>query len=591
MTVLAFVRDVVGRFPLLFLASTAFLIAEGLVGVVSIFSVAPIIDVFLDPGLHKPSPITREAIRLLGTFGVPATLWNIVAMFLAFQMAKNGFSILARHSLLRTKYAFLRELMVGTFEDFFRARWAFFSSSRQGTLLSTFLREIGVVGDAFGAMSLLFASLLQLLLYLAVPLYLSWQVTSVSFAVALLFALPFLLLGRVNYRLGRLSTATANETGKTLQENLTLAKVVLGFANQGKSVTELARAFDQHRRVTLRAQTLGFATPLFYEPLGMVVLFIALFVARRFAFTLSEIGVLFWAFRSCIPLLALSVGQRNTLANLVPSYEQLTDLRRRARELAQPSGDRPFEIFAREITLENLTVAHPGHAPTLVDINLRIPKGRMVAIVGESGAGKSTLVDLIMGFIIPTSGRIAFDGTPLQEFDITSYRRRVGYVPQESILFNTTIRENLRWAREDATEAEIGEACRQANASEFIEEFPEGYDTVVGDRGVRLSGGQCQRVALARAILRRPDLLILDEATSSLDTHSERLIQAAIETIAKETTVIIIAHRLSTIIHADYVYLLQKGRIAEEGTYWELVERNGVFTRMTEMQRLEAAAR
>jgi ABC-type multidrug transport system fused ATPase/permease subunit len=273
----------------------------------------------------------------------------------------------------------------------------------------------------------------------------------------------------------------------------------------------------------------------------------------------------------------------------LPSYEQVKNLQHQARELEQRSGELLFSGFHQEIAVEDLTFEYPGHKPTLMDVNLRIPKAKMIAVVGESGAGKSTLIDMIMGFNEPLSGRVTFDGVPLERFDIKSYRQRIGYVPQDSILFNMTIRDNLRWANEAATDEEIKQACRQANADEFIERFPDGYDVLVGDRGVRLSGGQCQRVALARAILRKPDLLILDEATSSLDTKSERLIQQAIENIARETTVVVIAHRLSTITNADYVYVLHKGRIVEEGTYKELVRKQGHFSRMTQMQALEAA--
>jgi ATP-binding cassette subfamily B protein len=355
-------------------------------------------------------------------------------------------------------------------------------------------------------------------------------------------------------------------------------------------VRELARIFDVHERVACKALTLQAATPLMYEPCGVLVLIVTVLAGQSFGIPLSEVAVLLWALRVCIPLLGSLTTQKNSLLNFVPSYEQITSLRRRARELTQRSGERPFTTFASGIAVEHLTFAYPGHAPVLVDVTLSIPKGKMVAFVGESGVGKSTLIDLLMGFHEPTAGRILVDGVPLQDFDISSYRQRLGYVPQESVLFNMSIRDNLRWACDAATDADIQNACRQANAEEFIERFPDGYETIVGDRGVRLSGGQCQRVALARAILRKPEVLVLDEATSALDTHSERLIQQAIETVAKGTTVIVIAHRLSTIVNADYVYVLHEGRIVEEGTYQALVRQDGHFSRMTQMQLLESAA-
>jgi len=208
----------------------------------------------------------------------------------------------------------------------------------------------------------------------------------------------------------------------------------------------------------------------------------------------------------------------------------------------------------------------------------------MVAVVGESGAGKSTLIDIIIGFNDPDSGTITLDGKPLGEYEINSYRNRIGYVPQEGILFNMSIAENIRWANEEATLEDIKFACKSANADSFIESFPNQYDTIVGDRGVRLSGGQLQRVALARAIVRKPEILILDEATSSLDTKSERLIQEALEKISKETTIIVIAHRLSTILKADNIYVLEKGEIIEHGNYQKLTENNKRFNEMVKAQ-------
>jgi len=562
------------------------LVVESLVGVVSIFALAPVIDFFIHPDLQNNSAVTRQAAGMMRSIGLPVTLTSFLAFFLAVQLLKSGLAIFARHCLLATKYAVLRDLMIGTFEDLFRARWLFFSGSKQGTVVNTFVREMTVVGDAFGAMALFLSSLFQLAFYLSVPFYLSWQVTSLSLATALLVASPFLLLGKVSYRLGQITTSTANEIAAVIQESLAMAKVILGFGNQDKSVLALRRAFDAHRRTTVKSQTLGVTPALMYEPLGMLVLVITFFTAQKFAVPLSEVAVLLWAWRSCIPLLGKIMSERTRLSSFFPSYEQLVNIRQQARDLKQRSGELPFTGFRAEIAVENLTFAYPGHEPILSDINLAIPKGKMVALVGKSGAGKSTLIDMIMGFHEPVSGMITFDGMPLQTFDINSYRQRIGYVPQDSVLFNTTIRDNLRWGKEEASEAEIAKACRQANASEFIARFPDGYDTLVGDRGVRLSGGQCQRLALARAVLRKPELLILDEATSSLDTYSERLIQQAVESVAKETTVIVIAHRLSTVVNADYIYLLERGSIVEEGTYQDLLCKNGHFSDMVKLQSL-----
>ena len=208
----------------------------------------------------------------------------------------------------------------------------------------------------------------------------------------------------------------------------------------------------------------------------------------------------------------------------------------------------------------------------------------MIAFVGASGSGKSTFTDMVMGFNKPESGNIIIDGINLFDFDIISYRKKIGYVPQESMLFNISILDNLRWAKNDASLSEIKEASRLANADEFINKLPNKYDTCVGDRGVRLSGGQVQRIALARAIIKDPEIYILDEATSALDTNSEKLIQKSIENIAKEKTILIIAHRLSTVKNADNIYILNKGKIVEEGTFDELNNMGGYFKKMVNAQ-------
>ena len=579
-----------GRSRWLLAVGTLLLAVEGVLGVVAVVSVAPVIDLFLSPDLGHASALTGRLAALMRTCQVPVSLGSVVVLFMSLQVLKNAFAILVRHVLVRIRFRVLRELLVGTFADLFSARWGFFAAHSQGAMLNLLSREMDTVGSALGLITLLCASLVQLAFYFLVPFVVSWRVAAVSLATAGVLAVPFLLMGRRYYQLGKAGTATASALSTVMHESLGLAKLILGFGQEQRRVDELARVFDAHRRVAHRFHTLQAATPLAYEPLGVLVLVVTVLAGRRFGVPLSELAVMLWALRNCMPLLGQFLTQKNGLAHFAPSYEHIQDLRRQAVALRQPSGAQRFDGFRDRIAVEAITFQYPGQTPVLTEVTMEIRKGSLVALVGESGAGKSTLSDLLMGFHPPAAGRITVDGVPLECLDIRSYRQRIGYVPQESVLFNQSIRDNLRWARPEATEAEIADACRRANAEEFIQRFPQGCDTVVGDRGVRLSGGQCQRLALARALLRRPELLILDEATSALDTESERLIQRALESAARDTTVLVIAHRLSTIVNADYVYVLSQGRMVEAGTYQALVERNGRFSRMTRMQGLEPTA-
>jgi ABC-type multidrug transport system fused ATPase/permease subunit len=372
-----------------------------------------------------------------------------------------------------------------------------------------------------------------------------------------------------------------NQLSVKIQESLAAAKIILGFGVQNKVVTSLTLLNQKLIRVGLKQMTLKQVVTSATHPISILVVIIAFTLSRKFSITVADTAVMLYAFMSVVPLISGITSQRHVIEEYVPSYQQYIDKINRANDLKQVSGSKKFNSIESDIVVENISFAYPKNELTLTDISMLIPKGKMIAIVGESGAGKSTLIDVLMGFNEPTNGTVYIDGVPLQDYDIQTYRNKIGYVPQESVLFNMSIADNLRWAKDDTTDEEIKEACQLAYADGFIESLPDKYDTLVGDRGVRLSGGQAQRVCLARAIIRDPELLFLDEATSALDTESEGMIQKAIDNLSGEITIVVIAHRFSTIRKADYVYVLEKGIVIEEGSYKDLTRKTD--TRLRKM--------
>jgi ATP-binding cassette subfamily B protein len=277
-----------------------------------------------------------------------------------------------------------------------------------------------------------------------------------------------------------------------------------------------------------------------------------------------------WSLLSALPILATLLETNISISNFIPSYEQLITLRNQADELKEVEGNKQFKSLKQEVTLRNVDFSYPSRENIINGVNLSIKRGSMTALVGESGSGKSTIIDLVLGLQIPSAGDVLIDNEPLSNYNQNNFRQKVGYVPQDPILFHSSIRDNLLWSLESSEDYELWNALRMANAEKFVTQLPQGIDTIVGDRGVLLSGGQRQRIALARALLRKPELLILDEATSALDTESEALIQQSIEELVHSMTILVVAHRLSTIRKANQVYVMQNGNIIEEGSFLEL---------------------
>ncbi len=579
-----FISILAKKFPRQLATVTFFTLIARVASSASLILFAPVIDFYIHPDGTNLGSMTLKVVEFLQFFHLGSDLKNLIWLLFVLITIGSCLELIAQYLMLKTKYIVLQDLVIGTFEVFFRARWAFFSSGQQGTYLNTFQREMLAAGDALMALSRFIANTTEAVLFCIIPFLISWQLMLIASGLTLLLTAPFFLFGKVSYRLGKVCTATSNKFTSAIHENLLAAKTVLGFAKQKTSLHNVSNSFDAHRRATMKSQTVTAAILTLYRPFAMMALIVTMYYGRYFNVPLPEMAVLLVGLLRGLQMVNNAMAQKNSLNNYFPSFEQITLLKEKAMNLRQRTGNKIFKKLQKAIVIEDLSFAYPDRQPALSRMSCRIPVGSMVAFVGKSGAGKTTLLDMVMGFHEPIEGRILVDNIDLSELDIQSFRQRIGYVPQDSILFNLSIRDNLLWAKSDATDEELWDACTQANASEFIKQLPNRFETVIGDRGARLSGGQVQRLALARAILIKPELLILDEATSSLDSYSERLIQQAIEKISKETTIIVIAHRLSTIMRADYIYVLDNGVTVEEGGYSELMDKKGYFNDMAQTQ-------
>lgn len=459
-----------------------------------------------------------------------------------------------------------------------------------GRLVSRVMNDVSLMANAVaGVLKDVFQQGLTFLAMMGVIFYQNWRLAGLSVIVIPLAVFTMVRMGK---RLRALATSGQERMGdmaSTLQETLSGIRMVKAY---GREETEAAR-FQQSNRsflsTTMKAIQVSSLGSSHMEVIGVVgvaaIIWYGGFLVINGSMTPGEFFSFLTAmFMAYTPIRRLS-GSNNAIQQALAAAERVFGVLDLKTEQDAERGRLELPQVAQSVTFEDVMFHYESQAvPALNDINLTIRAGEMVALVGSSGSGKTTLVNLIPRFYEPTAGRILIDGVDIQSYTLRSLRSQIGMVSQDVILFDDSIRNNIAFGRQNATDEDIVQAARLAYAHDFVERLPQGYQTVVGEKGVKLSGGERQRLAIARAILRDPPLLILDEATSALDTESERVVQLALANLMKNRTTVVIAHRLSTIQRADRIMVLARGSIVEVGTHDELLRRGGQYQRLHAMQ-------
>ncbi len=558
------------KFKIKFVYLFFLLLFESFVLASSVLTIVPLADFIIDPSLSSPSKITTFIIYLLSLINIDAGYFIFATMFIIANIARSFLALVIKYSILKIKYSIIKSLTVGLYNDIFSAKWSFFSNLGPGKLLNTLREELSKVGDATGQIALMFAMVVQFFTYLIIPFVINFKFTIYSLIIAFLLGLPFLLLNGLSHRLGKLNTSTANKMTSAMNETIQAAKVILGYGNIKKAISSNVNALDNHIDVTIKSQVVGVIANFFFRPIALLAVIISLAISIDVDKNISEYAAIFWSLWAIIPVLSSLINSNVVVNNLLPSYEQLQSLREKALLNIEVSGDKKFLTLNNKIVFKDVCFNYPNKKILVNNCSFEIKKNQITTIIGKSGAGKSTIIDLLLGLQKSTKGQIIFDNTELNNFDLNLYRKKVGYVSQDPFLFYDTIRNNLIWSKENVTDNEIFKSLELANAYELVMGLPLKLETVVGERGLELSGGERQRIVLARAMIRKPELLILDEATSSLDQNSEKMINESLKKISKFTTILVVAHRSSTVKIAHNIYVLKDGRIVEDGIFEKL---------------------
>ena len=518
-------------------------------------------------------------LLLLGVFLVVMTGFKCLTIWLA-----NYFMVPIRTGVLRD----LRESL---YKKVVSLPIGFFTEERKGDVMSRMTNDVNEVeASIMSTLDMLFKNPVMILIYLITLFFVSWELT---LFVLMLLPIAVLLIGRIGRSLKRASTTGQEQNAEILtqiDETLGGLRVVKAFNAEQKLIGRFQKLINATRQTFNRINRRYYLAHPVSEFLGTALIATLLWFGGLLILSdNANIGAA--TFIYYVVIFYSIIGPAKDLSKAVYSIRRgMASLERIDRILETESNIREVENpnkvvgFNNEIRYENVSFAYQADRIVLDDINLTIRKGQTVAFVGQSGSGKTTLADLLPRFYDPINGKITIDGVDIRDVKAHDLRALMGNVNQEAILFNDTFYNNITFGVEHATMEEVRNAARIANADDFIMATPDQYETTIGDRGSRLSGGQRQRISIARAILKNPPILILDEATSALDTESEKLVQEALENLMRDRTTIVVAHRLSTIRNADVICVLHNGKIVEQGTHTELLELDGYYRRLVEMQ-------
>ena len=571
-----------------------------LFSLISINALAPFMNIIFkaDSGIPTVQPKSMGRFSdffelLIKNHGPLYALGIICLLMIASILLKNIFVYLSLYVSTPLRSKILADFRLRLYTKILQLPVSFFTEQKKGDLMSRMIGDIAEVqGSIFTALEGLVKDPLLIIAFLVSMIILSPQL---SLCLLIFLPLTAFLIGKISKRLKKQSSAYSQANGENLahvEETLGSIKVIKAFTAEERMLHKFStgndKLFAMLNKMTLRRDL---ASPV-TEVLGVAVLCVILYIGGRLVFSAGNqlTGGDLMAF---IILFAMIINPAKNLSTTISNMQRGMGAVERIEEVLNAPlqvEDKPGAVvltgFNDRIEFKNVSFNYEENA-ILKNISFVIEKGKTVALVGSSGAGKSTLADLIPRFHDVKEGAILIDGVNIKDFTIQSLRRQMSIVTQEAILFNDTIASNIALGKIDATPEEIQKAASIANAHKFILHKEEGYDTNIGDRGMKLSGGERQRVTIARAVLPNPPILILDEATSSLDTESERLVQDAIVNLMQDRTSLVIAHRLSTIRNADEIIVLQKGEIIEKGTHDSLIEQNGFYKKLVEMQEIK----
>ncbi len=534
--------------------------------------------------------------QIINHYGASTALAGLAFLLVVMTLLKVGTAYLSEYFTIPMRNGVVRDIRNAMYNKILSLPIGFFTQEKKGDIIARISGDVTEVENSImSGIYSIFKYPIMIVTCLGMMIYISWQLTLFVF---ILLPIMGYVMGTVGKKLKAKSLRVQQLWGdilSTTEESLGGLRVIKAF----NAETQMKRRFEKETMDYLRASNSMLRRQALAHPMSEFLGTIAVAVVLWFGGTLILDGTTTIEAPTFIYYMGLFYSIINPAKDLskttyamqkgVASLQRIDKILEAENTIKNPLNPIPVKATAGDkpvISLKNVTFSYDGEQDVLKDISIDIKEGETVAIVGQSGSGKSTLLDLVPRFWDVDEGEIEIYGHNIKEYDVKELRKLMGNVNQEAILFNDTIYNNIIFGAGDVSREEVENAAKIANAHDFITATQDGYDTVIGDRGCRLSGGQRQRISIARSILRNPAILILDEATSALDTESERAVQEALDRLMRDRTTVVVAHRLSTIMNADHIYVISDGKIVEDGTHTELMEKGGVYNRLVTLQQV-----
>ena len=552
--------------------------------------IQPIIDdmLFSQTAASDKTGLTKFIFK---TFNVTQEQleYYISALLVIVVFGKGLFTFLSSYFMKSVGFKVVKKLRDDLFEHVMYQSAVYFDKTATGNLMTRLTSDVDKVQEALaGSMKDFIQEVFTMLALLIFIFYKDWQLAIAFFVIIPLAGVPLATFSKYLKKRGRQNQIKMSEIYNLIHETITGNKIVKAFTMEKFELKKFFQATQEYFRTSMKLAWVGSLSSPFMEFLGAIIgAFILLAGTARIARGAISPGdfaaFLVAIFYSYTPIKKLSRANVVVQQGLV-SYQRIKDVLECQPQVMDSPEARPLPSINGHVKFEKVSFCYDDAKSVLEDVNFEVKPTEMVAIVGLSGSGKTTIINLISRFYEPTAGKILIDGTDIREVSMDSLRSQIGLVTQELILFNDTVRNNIAYGLEEIPLEKIIETAKAAEAHDFIEELPKGYDSIIGEKGALLSSGQRQRLAIARALIKNPPILILDEATSALDSESERLIQAALANVLKDRTAIVIAHRLSTIRNANKILVVDRGRIIESGTHQQLCQRDGIYKKLNDLQ-------